>query len=755
MSTIEEDDMTIKLLRSGTRAMKNARFLGEQARLLLAAGTPVPDFLHRIPMRDLTRLHRVGDPASLVDDPQLQPLLRAITFPKVTTVPASPLFFGRMFFLQLRFTLRSHNSALVEVSLKDVGTAISYATLAAAPISYYCRQYGPNGIAVCSEILSFDATLPDTRYTDSDLRSWVDAIALQKELSSNDCVVVLNPQGVVNRDADPAAGVFGYHHHANLPYIFVNLLGRGLTVADREKFYAETLSHEMAEMVVDPLVNFANPEVCDPCAGNCQRADVGYFEESGEYVSSRGEGRPLPPPFPYAFFISAIVSPAGARDCPSSNENCFYAPVTTLTGLTVNNSGQATVLWLDQSNLSIPWQMAGFDPPAFPAGAPVSNIVQQTGSIIVALAITNPPPAAALGQVAVIWLDESRQPERWRVNSIGLAAFQPGNRVTTPFWLTDTILIALAIGTDPFVAKGQANLIVLDQSKTPQEWEVYSFGPAIFPQGASVTDLIRQTDTIVCALTITEQGQAAVIWFDQSIRQWQVSAFGPPVLQPSARVTDIVRQTDTILAALTVAQDGRATVLWLDLASTPLQWQVASFGPAIFPTDGCWVTDVVRQTDTILCALAVASDGKATVIWLDQSRQPQQWRVAPFGPPIFAGGRQVTNIVRQTDNILAALAVADKDPAQGQASVIWLDQSRRPQHWQVASFGPPNFPPLAAITSVARQHSAILAALAVDRFGLPNVIWLDQSRQPQQWRVNQFGTSGLPAGAAVTDLFHG
>jgi hypothetical protein len=105
------------------------------------------------------------------------------------------------------------------------------------------------------------------KYNDSILSGWVDQLAKANGLGADSCPMFLNPQGVVNTDADPAQGVGGYHNisSSGVPYAFVNVMGHGLTVDDRQDVYAVALSHEIAEMTVDPKANGSNPEVSDPC----------------------------------------------------------------------------------------------------------------------------------------------------------------------------------------------------------------------------------------------------------------------------------------------------------------------------------------------------------------------------------------------------------------------------------------------------------------------------------------------------------
>src|SRR5262249_47237202 len=160
-------------------------------------------------------------------------------------------------------TVQNQGNAAIEVSEADLDTAIAYAVEAAAPISAYAHQYGPNAIGVHSAILSYSVTLPSASYNDAQLVSWIDAIATANGLSSNACIVVLNPQNMTNTDASRATSG-GYHSISSVPYIFVNLFGQNqnLTVKDEAFAYAQILSHEIAEMVVDPRGDGTNPEVC-------------------------------------------------------------------------------------------------------------------------------------------------------------------------------------------------------------------------------------------------------------------------------------------------------------------------------------------------------------------------------------------------------------------------------------------------------------------------------------------------------------
>src|SRR5207244_4384011 len=147
------------------------------------------------------------------------------------------------------------------ISDQDMNVAMDYAVRASRPISQYAAQYGPNSVDVSLNIIPYNVTLATARYNDAQLRAWVNDIASRLTIGSGACIVVLNPPGVVNANGDPANGVGGYHQMANVPYIFLNVAGQNLTLADAPFFYAGNLSHEIAEMVVDPLANFVNPEV--------------------------------------------------------------------------------------------------------------------------------------------------------------------------------------------------------------------------------------------------------------------------------------------------------------------------------------------------------------------------------------------------------------------------------------------------------------------------------------------------------------
>jgi hypothetical protein len=307
---------------SATRALKNARHLQKVAPQIMPKTEPAEGYGSVIPLKALTQLHRPDRGTASGLSPKLLDQLKGVVFPDIG-LSGDPLFHGTLYFARIEFTIQDHGNAQMAVSTADLTTAIEYASYAASPISAYANQYGPNSIGVDPTIIPLSVTLPSTSYNDAKLQGWVNAIATANGLGSNACVVVLNPTTLTNTSGDRAVGIGGYHSLANVPYIFVNLFGENLTVADQAFAYAQILSHEMAEMIVDPLVDGKNPEVCDGCGPNCQSVYLDYFTDAGKYL---GTTQTFPPAFAYDFYINGIVKPASATACPAPAAACNYAP---------------------------------------------------------------------------------------------------------------------------------------------------------------------------------------------------------------------------------------------------------------------------------------------------------------------------------------------------------------------------------------------------------------------------------------------
>lgn len=301
-----------------TRAIKNARHVQATAPHILPRAEPPEGFASRIPRELLARLHTPLVVRDLERVPGLSAVLAKAPVPRPRATAAAPLFNGTLVFAAVTFRT---GSGSVAVPSADLATAMAFARLAVGPISAYAAQYGPNRVAVGANAVPFAANSPSGRYNDQILQGWVNSIVTANQLPSSTCVVILNPRGVVNTDADPSQGVGGYHGLANVPYAFVNVMGTGLTVKDEANMYALALSHEIAEMVVDPRADLSNPEVCDGCAGNCGVTYYESFDGNGRYLS----GGPTPA-LGYAFFINSVVRPNAATQCPAPSPACAYPP---------------------------------------------------------------------------------------------------------------------------------------------------------------------------------------------------------------------------------------------------------------------------------------------------------------------------------------------------------------------------------------------------------------------------------------------
>jgi hypothetical protein len=242
---------------------------------------------------------------------------------------AAPLFSGTVHFLAIQFRTPS---GVVGVSTADTSVAVRYCTTIAPIASRYASQYGPNSVAVDPGTASTTVTPSQgTTYTDAELAGWVDAYAATAALPAGDAVAVLNPPaGVENTDAKSSEGVLGYHSISpkGHPYLFVNVQGAGFTPDDPASYFALALSHELQELAVDPRADGSNPEVCDPCAGNCSATTtLELFDPSAKYLGSVTTSATAPPAGTrYAFYQNSMVRPDHATDCPAPPAACAYPP---------------------------------------------------------------------------------------------------------------------------------------------------------------------------------------------------------------------------------------------------------------------------------------------------------------------------------------------------------------------------------------------------------------------------------------------
>jgi hypothetical protein len=287
---------------------------------LLPETEPPEGFFGAIPRELLLKLERLKPEE--VELPGFREALLAHPAPLPRQGASLPLFSGTLFLVQASFSSPGGPFALSE---SDMKVAVEYLTLAAPPISRYVSQYGANVIAVSSRHVQFETMLTEPAYNDQMLSEWVDQIVAENSFSRNSCIVFLNPQGVTNVDADPREGAMGYHSISptKVPYVFANVTGSGLTVGDASGSFALALSHQVAEMAVDPRADGSNPECCDPCGPNCPPSLKSYFSADGKYMETASD---FPPPFAYGFFINAIAKPSGSTFCPAPLQACAYSP---------------------------------------------------------------------------------------------------------------------------------------------------------------------------------------------------------------------------------------------------------------------------------------------------------------------------------------------------------------------------------------------------------------------------------------------
>jgi hypothetical protein len=279
------------------------------------------------------------EPSTPADD-TLRAWLENNPIPAGAPVVAAPLFHGTLVFV--RMTFQEPGGASSAMSLSDVQVAVQYATLAVNPIQRYASLYGPNSVNVSPNVIEFDAQLAGNSFTMSDFEGWVDQCASMAKAAGigSPCIVILHnrdlpnsPSFVNNRNA------FHSMTSSGNPYCYCLVFGEGLSVADNnhtsgghpnDKVYAHILSHEIAEMVVDPQANLENREVCDACAGNCDNTWFCLFDQSGTFLGGTADTATSTG---YAYFINSIVSASAAVnsdqcivDDSSKQSACVYAP---------------------------------------------------------------------------------------------------------------------------------------------------------------------------------------------------------------------------------------------------------------------------------------------------------------------------------------------------------------------------------------------------------------------------------------------
>jgi hypothetical protein len=303
-----------------TRAVKVLKYLNRMVPQTIPRSSL--DALEKLPSAVLAGLHTNSDWDKVTNDAQLRNWLATNLIPSAKARVSHPLFHGTLVFVQLIF--QEPGQPPSSISMADVQTAADYAAQAVLPIQRYASQYGPNSVDVWPNVIPFTANLTGTSFTLSQFEGWVDQCATiaRKSNVNNPCIVILH-----NRDL-PGSAMFSGERNSfhsmtrnGTPYCYSLVFGENLTIADNnhtiipgrphDKVYAHNLSHEIAEMLVDPAGNDENPEVCDACAGNCNNSLFDLFDENGVFLGGTADTASASG---FAFFINCIVSSSVALD---------------------------------------------------------------------------------------------------------------------------------------------------------------------------------------------------------------------------------------------------------------------------------------------------------------------------------------------------------------------------------------------------------------------------------------------------------
>jgi hypothetical protein len=314
-------DASAPLVRCYTRALKNARFLREAEPEIFARDPGAEGFGTGVPIEILRGLHRISPDSPVLNRHKgVAEVLRTRRPPVPGPAVRDALFSGTIHFAQVTFQISGGD---LVVPTADMNQIVQYAQHAAIPIAEYAKQYGPNTLSISPTLLTKTVSLSSTSFTDSDLRGWVNDLASSNGFGGDHCIFVPVPPGVSAANVGENAG---YHNKANIPYVVAGVT-TGLTLADRADVYAMVVSHEAAEMVVDPNVDANNPEVCDPCDVNCSNLTRCYFDASDNFLGSNQNSPPSG--FAFTYYTCAVVKPDGAGACPAKAADCQYAPVLT------------------------------------------------------------------------------------------------------------------------------------------------------------------------------------------------------------------------------------------------------------------------------------------------------------------------------------------------------------------------------------------------------------------------------------------
>ena len=308
-----DDDKQVVLMESlcATRAVKSLKYLRRNVPLTVPRSSL--HALEELPPSVLASIHTTSHWDEVTKDEGLRNWLAGNPVPSSDATVSGPLFHGTLVFVQLIFQ-QSGNPASA-VSLADVQTARDYASLAIQPIQRYASQYGPNSVSVSPDVISFAANLTGASFSESQFEDWVDQCSQVAHAGNvdNPCIVILH-----NRDLPYSPTFTGqrnsYHSVTGngTPFCYCLTFGENLSIADNnhtsngkqhDKVYAHNLSHEIAEMVVDPRADDSNPEVCDACSGNCSNSLFDLFDQDGVFMGGTADTDSASG---FTFFILAV-----------------------------------------------------------------------------------------------------------------------------------------------------------------------------------------------------------------------------------------------------------------------------------------------------------------------------------------------------------------------------------------------------------------------------------------------------------------
>lgn len=322
--------MARKRIRCYTRALKNARYLQRNGPNTFRREDRATGFGTGIPLAVLQQADRLRhDSSQLAGHEAVSRFIeRHEMFRRAATTRRPPLFSGMIHFAQITFETPG---GVFSFSMADMRTMIRYAKHAIVPIARMVRAYGKSSITISPKILRFTAKMPARRFSDLELQSWIRKIAKAHGLSEKSCVLVPCPKGISELSGGVGANS-GYHSFSpapKVPYIVLGVHGVNLKLSDRPDLYAMAISHEIAEMIVDPRANHANPEVCDPCCLNCcAKFYRAYFGPSNAYLGTNR--RTVPGGYRFAYFTAVVVQPSGVAtresECVATRSDCDYRP---------------------------------------------------------------------------------------------------------------------------------------------------------------------------------------------------------------------------------------------------------------------------------------------------------------------------------------------------------------------------------------------------------------------------------------------